>query len=104
MKQEPIVKKYQFSKEEHDKLQNIHIGMVAASAQLDGMQIFKNVILNEVYKRVGIDTKPSEEWDKSINYSLAENTITFTKILKKKVESKEEPKVEEKKGEENVEK
>lgn len=84
-----LVKTYTFSKEEHDKLQNIHIGITAANAQLDGMQIFKNVILGNIYKRLKIDTEPSKEWSKSISYNLSENTITYTRTPKK-----EEPKVE----------
>ena len=78
----PIISTYSFSKEEHDKLQNIHIGITASNAQLDGMQIFKNVILGEVYKRLGIDTEPNEAWSKSISYNLSENTITYTRTPK----------------------
>ena len=88
MNNKDLVKTYTFSKEEHDKLQNIHIGITASNAQLDGMQIYKNVILGEVYKRVGIDTEPSKEWNKSISYNLSDNTITYTRT------PKEEPKVE----------
>ena len=87
--QKDIVKIYTFSKEEHDTLQNIHIGITASNAQLDGMQIYKNVILSNVYKRLGIDTEPVKEWSKSISYNLSENTITYTRTPKKE-ESKEE--------------
>ena len=87
--QKDIIKTYTFSKEEHDKLQNIHIGITASNAQLDGMQIFKNVILSQVYKRVGIDTEPSTEWSKSIKYNLSDNTIIYTRTPKKE-ELKEE--------------
>jgi len=89
MEPKPIVKRYLFSTEEHDKLQNIHIGIAASNAQLDGMQIFKNVILGGVYKRLGIDTEPNKEWSKSISYNLSDNTITYTQTPKK-----EEPKEE----------
>ncbi len=87
MEPQPIVKKYSFSKEEHDKLQSLHIGITASNAALDGMQIYKNVILGGAYKRLGIDTEPSKEWTKSISYNLANDEITYTRTPKR-----EEPK------------
>ena len=87
-----IVKRYSFSDEERNKLQDLEIGIVSARAALDGMQIYKNAILSSVYKRLGIDGEENKEWTKRIQYNLSENVITYTRTPKK-----EEPKVEVKK-------
>lgn len=73
-----IVKRFSFSKEEREKLQNIQIGIINANATMDGLQIYKNVLLGSVYKRLNIDGDPQKGYSKSIQYNLAENLIVYT--------------------------
>lgn len=73
-----IVKKFTFSQEEKNKLQNIQIGVINAEATLDGLTIYKNVLLGSVYKRCGIDGDPQKGYSKNIRYNLAENQIVYT--------------------------
>jgi hypothetical protein len=72
-----IVKKFSFSKEEREKLQNIQIGIITAEATLDGLHIYKNVFLGGVYKRLGIDKDPRKGYSKSIRYNLRLNKIEY---------------------------
>lgn len=81
MKTKDITKKYTFSKDERDKLRDIQAGMVISNAQINGLQIYKNVILEAVYKKLGIDGEPRKGYSKSITYSLAENEIVYTESL-----------------------
>lgn len=83
-KQQNLVKKFTFSKEEHNKLQNIQIGMINAEATLDGLNIYKNVLLQGVYKRCGIDGEPRIGYSKSIQYNLSQNEIVYTELPIKK--------------------
>ena len=73
-----IVKKYTFSNEERERLQNIQIGMINAQATLEGLQVFKQVFLENVYKRCGISGEDKKGWNSSITYNLSENVITYT--------------------------
>ena len=61
--------------------------MVISKAQIDGMNIYKNAILESVYKRCGIDGDPRKGYSKSIEYNLVRNEITYTESL-----IKDEPK------------
>lgn len=74
----PIVKKYTFAKDEVEKLKNIQVGIVAAEASRDGLHIYKNVLLESVYKRCGISGDAKKGFSKSITYNLSENVITYT--------------------------
>lgn len=78
MKQKDIVRKYTFTKEERDALSDLQIGMIAAKAQLDGMNMYKNVALMGVYKRLGIDGEPRKGYQKFIDYNLGANEIIYT--------------------------
>ena len=78
MQIKPIIKKFTFSKEELGKLRDIQAGLVISEAQMDGLQIYKNVLLESVYKRCGIDGEPRKGYSKSIQYNLAENQIIYT--------------------------
>ena len=73
-----IVKRFSFTTEDRDKLQNIQIGMINAQATLEGLNIYKNVILQTTYKRLNIDGEPKKGYNKSIQYNLTENLITYT--------------------------
>lgn len=89
MESQDIVREYTFSTEELEKLKDIHVGIVASKAALDGMEIYKNAILMRVYERLGIDPGPNKEYSKRITYNLTENVITYTRTP-----IKEEPKAE----------
>lgn len=78
LKPKDIVKKFTFAKDERDKLQNIQIGIINANATMDGLNIYKNIILSSVYKRLGIEGEPRKGYSKSITYNLSENVITYT--------------------------
>lgn len=78
MKQKDITKKFTFDKEELEKLKNIKIGMINASATMDGLQIYQNVLLEGVYRRLGINGEAKKGYKKSIQYNLSENIITLT--------------------------
>jgi len=73
-----LVKHYSFSKEEKEKLENIQIGIINAQATMEGLQIYKNVLLESVYKRCGIAGDPRKGFNKSIQYNLGENVIIYT--------------------------
>lgn len=83
-KQQDIVKKFTFSKEERDQLQNIQIGIINAQATNDGLQFYKKALLNSAYKRCGIETEAKKGFDKDITYSLADNVITVVERPSKK--------------------
>lgn len=78
MKTKDIVHKYTFAKDERDKLRDIQAGITISEAQLDGLHIYRNVILTNVYKRLGIDGEPKTGYSKGIRYNLAENEIIHT--------------------------
>ena len=73
-----IVKRYSFSTEEKRMLENIQIGIINAQATGDGLHIYKNGVLASVYKRLGIDGDPQKGYDKTIQYNLRDNVITYT--------------------------
>ena len=77
-KDKPIVKKYTFAKDEKQKLENIQIGIIASEASRDGLVIYKNVLLESVYKRCGISGDTKKGFEKNITYNLSENVITYT--------------------------
>ena len=79
-----IVKKYTFTKEEREKLQNIEIGMINAEATMTGLHMFKNVFLGGVYKRLGIEGEAKKGYSKSIQYNLSANQIVHTQSPIKK--------------------
>lgn len=79
-----LVKKFNFTKQERDKLQDIQIGLIAADASITGLHMFKNVFLGDIYKRLGIDGEPRTGFSKSISYNLAEGTVTYTESPIKK--------------------
>jgi len=85
-----IIKKFTFSKEEQSKLQNIQIGMINSEATLDGLNIYKNVFLQGVYKRLGIEGEAKKGYSKSIQYNLSRGEIIYTQspVIKKKVAKK----------------
>jgi hypothetical protein len=89
-KPKDIVKRYSFSNEERDQLQNIQIGIINAQATNDGLHFFKNALLGSVYKRLGIDKEPQKGYSKSIAYNLSENVITYTQspIVEKPIAKK----------------
>lgn len=70
-------KKYTFSAQERDKLQNIQIGIINAEATLDGLNIYKNILLQGVYKRLNLDPEKNK-----ITYNLSQNEITTEEIAK----------------------
>jgi hypothetical protein len=77
-KDKDIVKKFNFSKEELNMLQDLEIGITASRAQLDGMQVYKNGALSVAYKRLGIDDEAKKGYTKSIRYNLHTNEIVYT--------------------------
>lgn len=85
-----IVKHFTFRKEDKDKLQNIQIGIINAEATLDGLNIYKNVILGQTYKRLGIDGDPRKGYSKSIRYNLTRNEIVYTETSIPKPNKKEQ--------------
>jgi hypothetical protein len=76
-KSKNIPRKYTFSKDEREKLQNIQIGIINAEATLDGLNIYKNMLLESVYKRLGIAGEPNKGYSKSIRYNIRENIIEY---------------------------
>ena len=74
---EDIIKKFTFSKEEKEKLENIQIGLINAEATLDGLHIYKEVFLEGVYKRLGIN-KEIKGYKSHIQYNLGTGEITYT--------------------------
>jgi len=83
MKSQDIVKKFTFSSEERDKLRDLEAGITISSVQIDGMQIYRNGILDMVYKRLGIDGEPKKGFTKNIKYNLGVNEIIYTESLEK---------------------
>lgn len=77
MQSKKITKKFTFSTEELNKLKDVQVGIVAAQASLDGLHIYKNVMLDSTFKRLGIDGDPKKGNTKSINYNLAKNEIIY---------------------------
>ncbi len=73
-----IVKTFYFTKEEREKLQNIQLGIINADATITGLQMFKNIFLGDIYKRLGIDKDPQKGYSKSIQYNLTEGKIVHT--------------------------
>lgn len=82
--QKDIIKKYTFSAEDRDQLQNIQIGIINAQATHDGLQFYKKALLNSIYQKCGIETKAKKGYEKDITYSLADNVITVVERPKKK--------------------
>lgn len=77
-KDQSIHQTFSFTEQARTQLQNIQIGIINAQASMDGLQIYKNVILEQEYKRLGIDGEPKLGFNKSIRYNLAENKILHT--------------------------
>lgn len=77
MQSKKITKKFTFTTEERNKLEDIQVGIVAAQASVDGLHIYKNVLLDAAFKRLGIDGDPKKGNSKSINYNLAKNEILY---------------------------
>lgn len=73
-----IVHKYSFTKEELSNLMDIQAGITIANAQMTGMQIYKDVILESVYRRLNLKGEPKKGFSKSISYSLRDNVIIHT--------------------------
>lgn len=78
----PIVKKFTFSKEQREKLQNIEIGLASAEATLSGLSMYKSVYLSEVYRKLGIEEKPKKGFKRNIEYDLHTGQIILTQIPK----------------------
>lgn len=74
----PIVKKFTFSKDQREKLQNIEIGLANAEATMSGLSMYKSVFLNDVYRKLGIEEKPKEGFKREIEYNLATGEIVLT--------------------------
>jgi len=72
-----IMKRFSFTKEDREKLQNIEIGIINAGATMDGLFFYKNALLNNAYKRLDI-VKDVKDFTKTIRYNLAENIIEYT--------------------------
>ena len=68
MKTKAITKKYNFTSEESNKLQNVEIGLASAMATVDGLMM---------YKRCGLD-KEKQGITKKITYNLSKNEIIYT--------------------------
>lgn len=83
-KLDKITKKFTFANDERDRLRDIQIGLSASQAQMDGMHIWKNIILEGVYKRLGIDGEAKKGYSKSITYNLSANEIIYTQEEMKK--------------------
>lgn len=79
-KPEIKTKKFTFSTEEHERLQNIEIGIVNAGATLDGLNVYKNMILGSVYKRLGIEGDAPKGFSKNIRYNLRTNQIEYSEV------------------------
>lgn len=79
-----ITHKYTFSKEERNKLLDVQAGLVISNAQINGLQIYKSVILEEVYKRLKLNAEPKEGFTKTIEYNLGDNEIIHTETPIKK--------------------
>lgn len=80
MKQESKVKKFTFSQEEREMLQNTDLGIINAEATINGLQVYKNMVLNSVYKRLGIDKDAPEGFSKSIKYNLRLGEIEYSEV------------------------
>lgn len=72
------VKKFTFSKEQREKLQNIEIGLVNAEANMSGLSMYKSVFLNDVYRKLGIEEKPPKGFKRNIEYNLQTGEIVLT--------------------------
>ena len=83
-----ITHKYTFSQEEIEKLRDVEAGMVISNAQLNGLMIYKNVILEGVYKRLGIMGEAKKGFKKSIQFNLRENQIIHTETPEKEEDAK----------------
>ena len=88
--QKEIVKKFSFTTQELNKLHDLQAGIVISQAQLDGMQIYKNVLMDQIYQRLGIQGNPPEGYSKSIQYNLAQNEIVYKETPIPKDPPKEE--------------
>ena len=77
MKTKAITKKYNFTSEESNKLQNVEIGLASAMATVDGLMMYKQAYLQQVYKRCGLD-KEKQGITKKITYNLSKNEIIYT--------------------------
>lgn len=73
-----IIKKFNFNKQEREQLQDIQIGITSHNAAITGMQIYKGAILEECYKRLGIDGDATKGYSKTIQYNLHEGVVTLT--------------------------
>lgn len=73
-----ITKKYTFSSDEVNQLKDIQVGLVSANATVNGLNIYKNVLLDKVFKRCEIDGDPKKGNTKSITYNLSKNEILYT--------------------------
>lgn len=94
MKKKDIVRKFTFTKEELERLQNAKAGIIVTSQQLDGLHIFQNAFLSQVYQRLGIDGDPQKGYSKTIQFNLQKNEIVYTEspLPPEKKEKKEEKK------------
>lgn len=77
-KQELKVKKFTFSQEERERLQNINLGLINAEATIDGLNVYKNMLLSSVYKRLGIDGDAPKGFSKNIRYNLKLGEIEYS--------------------------
>lgn len=81
------MKKYTFSKEELERLQDIEVGTISFTQAVQGMILNKQITLRAVYERLGIELNPKDV-DRKIEYNLKDNWLTVTDTPKKKLANK----------------
>ena len=91
MKKE-IIKTFYFTKEERERLQDIQIGITSHNASLTGMQIYKGAMIEDAYKRLGIDKEAPKGFSKKVQYSLHDGKVTYTESPVKEEIKKEDTK------------
>jgi len=85
-KPEPITKKYTFSTDERDTLQNVELGLISFEQAVMGMQMNKRMILERAYRRCAIGEK--DGFTRSITYNLGTSEIIVTYTPKNEIEAK----------------
>ncbi len=88
MKKEDIIKKFTFSTEEKNILEEIDIGIMSFRQAVNGMMTNKEIVLRSIYKRVGIE-KDWEGYTKNISYNLGRGELVVTYIPIPKEKNKE---------------
>lgn len=84
MKNNDLVKKFTFAKDEKETLEDIELGLINAKATIMGLSMYKKAYLDNIYKRLGI-TKEKKGYTQNIEYNLSLNQITYTETLNKNV-------------------